>query len=114
MWGGTYVDVEVGIVDIHAVSGLLEVHVGDPVGTDIVVLDDAESSIGGHALDESSSGLEVSITLDGGKVQLGAGGHVVILGGLVNAVGVEVDGASSKTRLGAPGRVRGGGSEETE
>ena len=55
----TYVDVEVGIVDIKAVDGLLEVDVGNAVGADVVVRDGAELEIREGLLDQRLGGLDV-------------------------------------------------------
>lgn len=60
----SYVDIEVRIVNIYSMGSLLEVDVSNAVGANIVVLDKPESGIGSYALQEGSSCLDISVTLN--------------------------------------------------
>ncbi|KAI0391845.1 hypothetical protein F5Y17DRAFT_387216 [Xylariaceae sp. FL0594] len=92
-------------------DGLLEVDVSNAVGADVVVADDAELGIGDDALDELGGGLEVGGALE--DEELGVGARllgVVVLGGLGDAVVVQVDGPLADTGPGGTRRrVSGGG-----
>lgn len=77
------VDVEVGVVDIEAVNGLLEVDVADTVGANVVV-GHTELRLGQDALQQFGGGLYVVATLQDLQRGVGLGGAagLVLLCGL--------------------------------
>lgn len=97
----TYVDVEVGVVDINAVGSLLEVDVANAVGANVVVLDGAEGHVGEGALDELGGSGNVVIILGVGEGVHHLGGGLVlgVLGHGGKAVRVDINAARAETRL---------------
>lgn len=92
----SYVDVEVGIVNIKPVNSLLEVDVANAVGTNIVVTNNTELSVGRKLLDELGGGVDVVGTLqerDGrGRLRLSSVGVRAKLG---KTEGLDIDAAAA-------------------
>lgn len=60
VWGGRYVNVEIGIINIKTVNHLLEVDMSDAIAPNIMVIHNAELRARRHLLNEGLRRLEVS------------------------------------------------------
>lgn len=84
------VDLEVGIVNVNAVDGLLQVDVSNTAGADEVVLDNAELSTRDRLLDELLGSRDVVATL------LNSHGDLVALGSLRGGVAGHIRHAEAR------------------
>ncbi len=102
---GTYVHVEIGIVNVETVGRLLEVDMGNAVRADIVVVDKAELRVGHKTFDKFGGSADVVVSLDCLETRLGVGDcRVNVLRGSLESESLEVHGAPPDTRRGFQSR----------
>lgn len=70
----TYINMEVGIVNVDAVNSLLEVHVGNAIVPDVVILNHAELGVGSNLLDQLRRSLNVVTGAGDGEASLDRAG----------------------------------------
>lgn len=94
---------------------LLEVDVREAVVANVVIIDQAECSTGSDGLDKFGRSIDVRTALDVTQGLVGARRSLVaVLGGLLQAVRVEVNRPAPEPRLVLLGRVAMGGQRCTE
>lgn len=102
----THVNVEVSIVNVNAVCLLLEVDVGNAVVANVVVVHQAELSLGHELLESLSGSRDIVLALESLNSRLHSGdGRVGVVGLGGQTEGLEADEAASLDLLATVGRV---------
>lgn len=97
----TYVDVEVGVIDINAVHGLAETDVANTRVANVVVINEAELHVWHGLLDQLSSYLDVGALAERSNARLLP--HLIVAGvagSVGNAELIQVDGSGSASETG--------------
>lgn len=97
--GVAYVDVEISIVNVKTVDSLAEVDVGNAIGGNVVVINNAELNTGNDLLDESSGGLNI-VAAGKSEVRLLDGVGLAVARKIGHGVAGEVDTALAKLGVG--------------